>query len=139
MMDMKSFQNRQKKDLAHLEKTHSLKTGELITLSVEAGAISVGADPEIIARLIIYADKIGLAFQIADDILNIEGDPAKMGKAAGSDILNDKMTFPAIMGLDESKRYAKKLVAEAIEAIAGFDESARPLRSIASYIINRDH
>ncbi len=139
MMDMKSFQNRQKKDLAHLEKIHSLKTGELITLSVEAGAISVGADPEIIAHLIIYADKIGLAFQIADDILNIEGDPEKMGKAAGSDILNDKMTFPAIMGLDESKKYAKKLVAEAIETIAVFDESAKPLRSIASYIINRDH
>ncbi len=139
MMDMKSFQNRQKKDLAHLEKIHSLKTGKMITLSVEAGAISVGADPEIIAHLLIYADKIGLAFQIADDILNIEGDPAKMGKAAGSDILNDKMTFPAIMGLDESKKYAKKLVAEAIEAIAGFDESAKPLRSIANYIINRDH
>ena len=139
MMDMKSFQNRQKKDLTHLEKIHSLKTGKMITLSVEAGAISVGADPEIIAHLIIYADKIGLAFQIADDILNIEGDPAKMGKAAGSDILNDKMTFPAIMGLDESKKYAKKLVAEAIEAIAVFDESAKPLRSIASYIINRDH
>jgi len=139
MMDMKSFQNRQKNDLAHLEKIHSLKTGKMITLSVEAGAISVGADPEIIAHLIIYADKIGLAFQIADDILNIEGDPEKMGKATGSDILNDKMTFPAIMGLDESKKYAKKLVTEAIETIAEFDESARPLRSIASYIINRDH
>jgi len=139
MMDMKSFQNRQKKDLTHLEKTHSLKTGKMITLSVEAGAISVGADPETIGHLLIYADKIGLAFQIADDILNIEGDPEKMGKAAGSDILNDKMTFPAVIGLDESKKYAKKLVAEAIEAIAEFDESARPLRSIASYIINRDH
>ncbi|MEN8210983.1 MAG: polyprenyl synthetase family protein [Thermodesulfobacteriota bacterium] len=139
MMDMKSFQNRQKKDLAHLEKIHSLKTGKMITLSVEAGAISIGADPEIIKQLLIYADKIGLAFQVADDILNIEGDPKKMGKAAGSDILNDKMTFPAIIGLDESKKYAKELVGEAIEAITGFDESASPLRSIANYIINRDH
>ena len=111
----------------------------MITLSVEAGAISVGADPEIIRQLLIYADKIGLAFQVADDILNIEGDPEKMGKAAGSDILNDKMTFPAIIGLDESKKYAKKLVEEAVEALAGFDEYARPLRSIAKYIIKRDH
>ncbi len=139
MMDMKSFQGRQINNLAHLEKIHSLKTGKMITLSVEAGAISIGADPEIIRQLLIYADKIGLAFQVADDILNIEGDPEKRGKAAGSDILNDKMTFPAIIGLDESRKYAKKLMEEAIEALAGFDESAKPLRSIARYIINRDH
>jgi len=139
MMDMKSFQGRQINNLAHLEKIHSLKTGKMITLSVEAGAISIGADPEIIRQLLIYADKIGLAFQVADDILNVEGNPEKMGKAAGSDILNDKMTFPAIIGLDESKKYAKKLVEEAVEALAGFHEYARPLKSIARYIINRDH
>ena len=62
-----------------------------------------------------------------------------MGKVTGSDILNDKMTFPATIGLDESKKYAKKLVREAVEALAGFDEYAKPLRSIAKYIINRDH
>ncbi len=156
MMDMKSFQGREKNtnvsgntnlfgntnvsnQLAHLEQIHSLKTGKMITLSVEAGALSVGADPDIIKQLIIYADKIGLAFQIADDILNIEGDPKKMGKAAGSDILNDKMTFPGIIGLDKSKKYAKKLVDEAIEALAEFEISANPLRAIAAYIIDRDH
>ena len=139
VMDMISFKDNQKKDLAHLKKIHSLKTGKMITLSVEAGALSVGAAPDSIRQLIVYADKIGLAFQIADDILNIEGSPKKMGKAVGSDILNDKMTFPAIIGLDESKKYAKKIVDEAKEAIASFGMAAYPLIAIADYIIDRDH
>ena len=85
------------------------------------------------------ADKIGLAFQVVDDILNIEGDPDIMGKAAGWDALNDKMTFPAIIGLSESKKYAKRLTDEAVEVISDFDEAAVPLRAIANYIINRNH
>jgi geranylgeranyl diphosphate synthase, type II len=142
MLDMESDQGKDLSEdqaLKHLENIHALKTGKMITLSVEAGALSVGADPEIITKLIIYADKIGLAFQIADDILNIEGDPKKMGKAAGSDILNKKMTFPRIIGVDNSKKYAKELIFEAIESISSFDDSAIPLRAIAKYIINRDH
>ncbi len=125
--------------LKHLEKIHTLKTGKMIIVSVEAGALSVGADQKLIDKLNIYAGKIGLAFQVADDILNIEGDPVKMGKAAGSDIINNKMTFPGIIGLDESKKYANNLIDDAIKAISRFDESAQPLRSIARYIINRDH
>jgi len=124
--------------LGHLEKIHELKTGKMITLSVEAGALSVGADASVIDKLIIYADKIGLAFQIADDILNVEGDPEKMGKAAGSDILNEKMTFPGIIGLNESKKYAEKLVDDAVESISSFGDAAEPLRAIARYIIDRD-
>ncbi len=139
MMDMQSLKNRQLSDLAYLEKIHALKTGKMITLSVESGAVSVGSDPENIEKMIIYADKIGLAFQVADDILNVEGDPEKMGKASGSDILNDKMTFPAVIGLDGSKKYAENLVNEAIEIIGGFDKAADPLKAIARYIINRDH
>ncbi|MCP4673350.1 MAG: polyprenyl synthetase family protein [Desulfobacula sp.] len=125
--------------LKHLEKIHDLKTGKMILVSVETGALSVGADQKLIDKLKIYARKIGLAFQVADDILNIEGDPVKMGKAAGSDIINDKMTFPGIIGLEESKKYAKSLIDDAIKAISEFDESAQPLRSIARYIVNRDH
>ncbi len=125
--------------LRHLEKIHALKTGKMIMVSVEAGALSVGANKKTVEQLVIYADKIGLAFQVADDILNIEGNPETMGKAVGSDILNDKMTFPGIIGLDASKEYAKKLINEAIDAIALFDKSATPLRAIAGYIINRDH
>jgi geranylgeranyl diphosphate synthase, type II len=142
MLDMESDQGKninQNDELKHLEKIHALKTGAMIIVSVEAGALSVGADNKMVDSLSLYAKKIGLAFQVADDILNIEGDPEKMGKAAGSDILNDKMTFPGIIGLDESKKYAKKLINDAIDAIASFDESATPLRKIAAYIINRDH
>ncbi|MCK4766889.1 MAG: polyprenyl synthetase family protein [Desulfobacula sp.] len=139
MLDMPSFQPEQNNDLDHLNKIHALKTGKMITVSVEAGALSAGADPETIEKLIVYADKIGLAFQVVDDILNIEGDPEIMGKAVGSDALNEKMTFPAVIGLDESKKYAKKLIDDAIEAISKFDETATPLRAIAGYIINRNH
>lgn len=139
MLDMQSFQAKQNDDLCHLKKIHALKTGRMITVSVEAGALSAGSDTKTIEKLIVYAEKIGLAFQVADDILNIEGDPGIMGKATGSDILNDKMTFPAIIGLDESKKYAKRLIDKAIEAIWEFDEKATPLRAIANYTINRDH
>jgi len=139
MLDMLSFQSKQKNSLAHLKKIHALKTGKLINVSVESGAISVGADSKSIENLIVYADKIGLAFQVADDILNIEGDPLIMGKAAGSDVLNDKMTFPFVIGLDESKKYAKKLIEDGKDAISQFDAKADPLRAIADYIINRDH
>ncbi|MBT5970363.1 MAG: polyprenyl synthetase family protein [Desulfobacula sp.] len=139
MLDMQSFQLKQDNDIDHLKNIHALKTGQMITLSVEAGAISVGSDLRTIDKLIVYADKIGLAFQVMDDILNIEGDPSIMGKAAGSDILNDKMTFPAIIGLEASKQYAKKLIDSALESIDELDEKAIPLRAIAHYIINRDH
>ncbi|WP_457552134.1 polyprenyl synthetase family protein [Desulfobacula sp.] len=139
MLDMQAFHSKQNNDLTHLKKIHSLKTGKMIIASVEAGALSIGSDSGTLKKLIVYADKIGLAFQVVDDILNIEGDPKIMGKAAGSDKLNDKMTFPTIMGLDESKKYARKLIDSAIEAIREFDEKATPLRAMANYIINRDH
>ncbi len=139
MLDMQYFKPEQNDSLAYLKEIHSLKTGKMITVSVEAGAVSVGADLEMIGNLVIYADKVGLAFQVMDDILNIEGDPEIMGKAAGSDALNDKMTFPAIIGLDESKKYAKNLIEDAIQAISQIDKKAIPLRAIANYIINRDH
>jgi len=138
MLDMQSYQEDSTDLLDHLKKIHALKTGKMIQVSVEAGALSVGADPEQIKQLIIYADKIGLAFQVVDDILNVEGDPKIMGKAAGPDLLNDKMTFPSIIGLEESKKYAKELVDQALASMSQFDQKALPLRSIADYIINRN-
>ena len=139
MLDMQSSQPEQSDSLTYLKKIHALKTGKMVTVSVEAGAISVGADPKMIGKLTVYAEKVGLAFQVVDDILNIEGDPKIMGKAAGSDALNDKMTVPAIIGLDESKKYARRLIDDAIQAISQFDKKSDPLRAIAGYIINRDH
>ena len=139
MLDMQGEQPNLVDSLTHLKKIHSLKTGKMITVSVEAGARSVGAESGLMNKLRMYADKIGLAFQVADDILNIEGDPAIMGKACGSDALNDKMTFPGIIGVEASKKYAKHLIEESLDALTAFDEKASPLRAIADYIINRDH
>ncbi len=123
--------------LDHLKTLHRLKTGRMILVSVECGAVSVNAGPELIAPLSAYAEKIGLAFQVTDDILNMEGDPLIMGKAAGSDALNEKLTFPSLLGLEESKKYAAGLVHEAVSALETFDDNALPLRAIAYYILKR--
>jgi geranylgeranyl diphosphate synthase type II len=139
MLDMQSQNCESGSSLTHLKNTHALKTGKMITVSLESGAISVGADPRKIEQLIDFGDKIGLAFQVVDDILNVEGDPDRMGKSAGSDSLNKKMTFPLILGMDASKKVAKNLMNEAIELLSPFDEKATPLRAIAAYVINRDH
>ncbi|MCP4117783.1 MAG: polyprenyl synthetase family protein [Desulfobacteraceae bacterium] len=123
--------------LDHLEKIHTLKTGMMIKASVLSGAVSAGAGPDTQERLAVYAEKVGLAFQVKDDILDVEGDPAVMGKPAGSDEAKNKMTYPALMGLEPSKGYAEELVNEAVEALNNFDEKALPLRAIAEYILQR--
>ncbi len=138
MLDMQSQNFESSDTLSHLKNLHALKTGKMITVSIESGAISVGADPEKIHQLINFGDKIGLAFQVVDDILNVEGDPNRMGKSTGSDRLNEKMTFPLIIGIGASKKFAKNLMNEAIESLSYFDENATPLKAIADYIINRD-
>jgi geranylgeranyl diphosphate synthase type II len=125
--------------LAHLKKIHGLKTGRMISVSVAAGALSVGGDSRSLASLGRYAENIGLAFQVMDDILNVEGDPEIMGKATGSDALHDKMTFPSLIGLEPSKAYARQLIEASVAAISQFGNRADPLRAIANYIINRDH
>jgi geranylgeranyl diphosphate synthase type II len=123
--------------LERLEKIHTLKTGMMIKASVLSGAVSANADPAMQERLGVYAEKLGLAFQVKDDILDVEGDPAVMGKPAGSDEANHKMTYPALMGLEKSKSYAETLVREAVETLTYFDEKAMPLRAIAEYILQR--
>nr|WP_320014302.1 farnesyl diphosphate synthase [uncultured Desulfobacter sp.] len=129
--------------LAHLKKIHRHKTGAMIEVSVASGAISAGADKDALNALGTYAENIGLAFQVMDDILNVEGDPKIMGKAVGSDALHDKLTFPAILGLEESKVFSKQLVADALSALDNYGEkdfkkNSEPLRAIAGYIINRN-
>jgi len=120
-----------------LEQLHMCKTGALIEASVLSGAMIAGADKKTIDGLGKYARFIGLAFQVADDILNIEGDPALMGKAKGSDEELEKATFPSLTGLEASKKYAEELTESAIAALSDFDEKAEPLRAIARYIIER--
>ena len=139
ILDMQSQKAKNGGDnLTHLKHMHALKTGKMITVSIESGAISAGADLETLDRLTFFGDKIGLAFQVVDDILNVEGDPSRMGKSAGSDSLNKKMTFPSIIGLEASRKFAKDLMDEAIGSLSHFGERGTPLRAIADYVINRD-
>jgi geranylgeranyl diphosphate synthase type II len=123
--------------VAGLEALHSLKTGALIQASVCSGAWVGQGSPDAVASLKIYSQKIGLAFQVADDILNVEGDPAIMGKQVGTDRDRSKMTYPSLVGLSESKAAASRLISEAVSALEPFDHRADPLRAIAGYIIHR--
>jgi geranylgeranyl diphosphate synthase type II len=126
--------------LDYLTTMHILKTGRMIMASVDGGAVSAGASGDTRRALADYARNLGLAFQVTDDILNIEGDPVAMGKAAGSDALNRKMTYPALLGLEQSKAHASGLVDQALCALEGFgDGRAEPLRAIARYVLDRKH
>jgi geranylgeranyl diphosphate synthase type II len=120
-----------------LEYIHIHKTGELILAAVRCGAIMGGASQKELEALSRYGKSIGLAFQIADDILDVEGSAAEMGKNTGGDEKKGKATYPALIGLDESRKRAEELVAIALKSLEGFDEKAGPLRAIASYIVER--
>lgn len=123
--------------LDRLAELHGLKTGALITAAVGSGALWGGGDEDQVRVLEDYGAKIGLAFQVTDDNLNVEGDPAELGKAVGTDAARNKTTYPALLGLVRSKTLALDLVAEGLQTIAGFDTKADPLRAIARYIVTR--
>jgi len=124
-------------DLETLHYIHSHKTGAMIITSVRAGALLAGASKDELYALSEYGRHVGLVFQIADDILNIEGDRALLGKNTGSDASRGKITFPAMMGVEASRRKARELVEQALVDIATFDPKARPLREIARYLVER--
>jgi len=111
------------------------KTGALIAFSATAGALLAGADPEPLAA---YARALGLAFQIADDILDVEGDPAKAGKKLGKDAAAGKATFVSLLGLEAAKTRARDLVAEAEAALLPYGEAAECLREAARFVIARE-
>lgn len=123
--------------LNELEEMHSLKTGAIIEASIYCGAIIGNGNIEQIKQLGVYAKNIGLAFQVTDDILNVEGDPKIMGKAVGTDKNRKKSTYPSIMGIDKSREFAEKLAGNALQALDGFDNRSDPLRAIAGYIVER--
>ncbi len=124
--------------LSQLRKMHSLKTGALFEAAVVAGAILAGGDHHQITALRTYGRNIGIAFQVADDILNVEGNPELMGKSVGTDETGNKCTYPSIMGMEASRRFALDLIDNALKVIDDFDKRALPLREIAGYIINRN-
>jgi geranylgeranyl diphosphate synthase type II len=124
-------------DADTLDYIHTHKTAALIIASVKAGAVLSGAEMEALEALAAYGRHIGLAFQIADDILNVEGDQALLGKRTGSDASRGKLTYPGLMGLVEARRRARELTESALGDLAGFDDRAQPLRQIAEYIMER--
>mgnify|MGYP001826685654 CR=1 FL=1 len=125
-------------NVAQLENMHIHKTGALIRASVRMGALcKPGVDKDTLHKLDHYAKCIGLAFQIQDDILDVEADTETLGKTQGSDIARNKPTYPALMGLDEARQMAAELVDDATQTLQPFGEAAEPLRAIAQYIIKR--
>jgi len=125
-------------EFAILEELHRRKTGALLRAAVRVGALSAGADPQQLARLSVYAESLGLAFQIKDDILDVEGDSEKLGKAVGSDVSNQKSTYPAIIGLEQSKILLEEQVDRALQLAKSFGERGRILAELAKFIRDRD-
>ncbi|MBI5886407.1 MAG: polyprenyl synthetase family protein [Deltaproteobacteria bacterium] len=124
-------------DFPILEYIHIHKTGKLILASVRSGAIMAGANDAQLACMTRFGEAAGLAFQIADDILDVEGSSEDLGKATGGDAKKGKATYPALIGIVESRRRAAELVERAVEALDGFGERAEPLRAIARYVVSR--
>ena len=126
--------------LAQLERLHSLKTGALIVASVELGALSQSqVSAEQIDYLRTYAQAIGLAFQVQDDILDIESDTATLGKTQGSDLINDKSTYPSLLGMTAAKMRLMELHQQAKVSVLGFGTAAEPLIWLADFIVSRKH
>jgi farnesyl diphosphate synthase len=122
-----------------LERIHKLKTGALLCAAVRMGAIAGNANKTELDALTQYANAVGLAFQVQDDILDIEGDTHTLGKPQGSDIAANKSTYPAILGLEAAKQFAKDLVNQAILALQQLEGDTSRLQAVAEYIIARDH
>jgi geranylgeranyl diphosphate synthase type II len=116
---------------------HSKKTGALLRASLRVGGLAGGADDAAMARLTRYGERLGLAFQIVDDILDIEGSSVEMGKTAGSDMRKHKATYPAVFGLEASRQEAARLLAEACEAVFPLGGGATTLLALADFVGRR--
>jgi geranylgeranyl diphosphate synthase type II len=125
-------------DLAALQSIHRAKTGALIQVSLRCGAMAAGATEAQVKALADYGKHLGLAFQITDDILDVVGAEAVLGKPVGSDESRDKSTYPALLGLDESRRLAGEAVASALAALEAFGEEAENLRNLARFVADRE-
>lgn len=120
-----------------LEYIHYSKTGALLKACVRCGAIAAGANREEMQSLTEFGGKIGLIFQIVDDILDVTSSSEVLGKTAGKDEKVKKATYPALYGIDASRKKARELMTSALEDIRDFDEKAEPLRSLARFVVNR--
>ena len=138
MLDLQATNNSLQLD--ELKIMHRMKTGALIKASIIMGLYCSGIkDEKIIHSMTSYGELIGLAFQVKDDILDIEGDTAIIGKPTGSDTAANKSTFPALMGLEAAKDYAQRLIDEALHALQPLQYNTQHLEQLATYIIERQH
>ena len=124
--------------LKHLESIHARKTGAMIRVSLRLGAMTAGASAEQLRALDEYGRRLGLAFQVTDDLLDVRGSDEGMGKRVGKDARQGKITYPALMGVDSSAAYASQLIDEACVALGPFESSAEGLLTLAHYVLERD-
>jgi len=122
-----------------LEYIHSAKTGAFIRVAVRAGALDAGAGEDNLSRVSTYGEKVGLAFQIADDLLDVTGSREELGKSVGKDGQQQKATYPAIHGIEKSRRIASQLVEEACQALSLYGSRGQRLQEIAHFLIERNH
>ena len=125
--------------LADLERLHAMKTGALLRAAVRLGAIAAGADAASRTALDRYADALGLAFQVRDDLLDVEGDAATLGKTAGKDAAQDKATFPALLGIEASRYRLAALATMMHGALASISADTTLLAALARRLVERDH
>ena len=121
-----------------LESIHRRKTGSIFLVSLRLGGLSAGADEWQLKLLEEYGQRLGLAFQIADDLLDVQGEEEAVGKRVGKDADRGKLTFPGLLGIDESARRAQRLVAEACELLEPLGPPAEPLATLARFVVERD-
>jgi geranylgeranyl diphosphate synthase type II len=126
-------------DAATLDYIHSAKTGAFIRAAARSGALAARAGAEDLERITVYGEKVGLAFQIADDLLDVLGSQAELGKTVGKDEKQHKATYPALHGIEASKEIASRLAAEACAALEPYGPHADVLQGIAQYIVGRRH
>lgn len=137
VVDVESEDKKIDKD--KLDYIHMNKTAAMIVGSVRAGAILAGIDEDRLESLTKYAENIGLAFQIVDDILDIEGDEKLLGKRVGSDLDNDKSTYPSLLGIDASKKIVENLIEEAKTSLEVFASDAEFMNALADFIRDRQN
>jgi geranylgeranyl diphosphate synthase type II len=132
------IENEHSKPTAELvDAIHRAKTGALIRVSVVAGGVYAGATGDDVARLDLFGRKAGLAFQIADDLLDMSQDSAQLGKTAGKDLATEKVTWPAVFGIEQSERHAARLIEEAFAALEPYGNRADSLKAVARYLVER--
>jgi farnesyl diphosphate synthase/geranylgeranyl diphosphate synthase type II len=123
--------------LQELQGLHALKTGALIRAALSLGAVAAGASASERAALEMFGQHLGLAFQVVDDILDVEGSAATLGKTGGKDALAGKTTYVSLLGLEGARTAADALLADGLRAVEGFDQRADPLRALAEFIVQR--